>query len=316
MLNSGEIVFIKSVKDGIPNRDPLMDSDARRIFGEDDGRISLSDVSLKRDVRDYVLAKYEDGGEKKNNFIFVREERNEKGALLGRGSIAKKIVKEAGLDKKAKKNMESVLKEISFDVRTFGVVYSVSRNKFNLTGPVQFGWAHSMHPVNTKYVQGNTVLPSKDLKNDEEAKTTGTIWTSYTLPFAVFIMPAVINANIAKQTGMTVEDQELLLEALWKGTQHRQARNRGFQQPIFMMHVEYKDPFDRIGYLEDFVKILPEREAWTIDEQPTSINKIQLDITQLSEILRENEDKIAQCRYWKNPALKLKGEMFGEKHEM
>ena len=36
-VKTGEILFVKSVKDGIPNRDPLADSDARRIFGEDDG---------------------------------------------------------------------------------------------------------------------------------------------------------------------------------------------------------------------------------------------------------------------------------------
>ena len=56
-VNSAEVLIVKSVKAGIPNRAPLNDSDARRIFGEDDGRISLSDVSIKRDVRDYVLAK-------------------------------------------------------------------------------------------------------------------------------------------------------------------------------------------------------------------------------------------------------------------
>lgn len=322
MINSGELLFVKSVKDGVPNRDPLMDSDARRIFGEEDGRISLSDVSVKRDVRDYIIVKYEDGGEKKDKFIFVREERNEKGMLLGRKSIGEKIVKDAGLEKEAKKDMESALKKSAFDVRTFGAVYSVTGNKFNLIGPVQFGWSHSMHPVNTKYIQGTTVLPSKDIKDaaNEEEKTEGvtqgTIWTSYTLPFAVFIMPAVINANIAKQTKMDTEDQELLLEALWRGTQHRQARNRGFQQPLFMVHVEYKDPFFRIGYLEDYVKLLPEREQWTMDVQPTSVNQIQLDITKLSDILNANKDKIARCRYWKNPALKFKGEMFGEQKRL
>lgn len=61
MVRSGELLFVKSVKDGIPNRDPLADSDARRLFDEEDGRISLSDVSIKRDVRDFVLAKYPDG---------------------------------------------------------------------------------------------------------------------------------------------------------------------------------------------------------------------------------------------------------------
>ena len=89
-VNSAEVLFVKSVKDGIPNRDPLNDSDARRIFGEDDGRISLSDVSIKRDVRDYVLAKYPDGGEQKRYFIFCRQERTEDGKLLGREGLAKK----------------------------------------------------------------------------------------------------------------------------------------------------------------------------------------------------------------------------------
>lgn len=57
-VKNGELLFVKSVKDGIPNRDPLKDSDARRIFGEEDGRISLSDVSIKRDVRDYILKRF------------------------------------------------------------------------------------------------------------------------------------------------------------------------------------------------------------------------------------------------------------------
>jgi len=100
-INSGEILFVKSVKDGIPNRDPLNESDARRIFGEEDGRISLSDVSIKRDVRDYVLARYPDGGEEKNRFIFVREERTEGGNLLGRGSLAKKSPNRSAIKEKA-----------------------------------------------------------------------------------------------------------------------------------------------------------------------------------------------------------------------
>ncbi len=49
-VRTGEILFVKCVKDGIPNRDPLRESDARRLFGDDDGRISLSDVSIKRDA--------------------------------------------------------------------------------------------------------------------------------------------------------------------------------------------------------------------------------------------------------------------------
>ncbi len=308
-INNGEIVFIKSVKDGIPNRDPLNDSDARRIFPEEDGRISLSDVSIKRDVRDYVLDLFPDGGKEQKNYIFVQEKVDGKRKLLGRKSLAEWIAKEVGKEKEAKEDMKSVLLEHSFDVRTFGIVYSV-KPKFNLTGPVQFGWAHSLHPVDSQYVQGTVVMPSSDAKEDEEGKTQGTIWTSYIVPFAVFAMPAVINAKNAEHTGMTEEDQELLLKALWQGTQHRQARGRGQQQPLLLIHVEYKDPFYRIGYLEDMVSIIPEKDEWREEEKrPSSVQDIAIDLNPLLKEIRNQEDKIARCRIWCHPSLNVQGEI-------
>ena len=247
-INSAEIVFIKSVKDGIPNRDPLNDSNARRIFGEEDGRISLSDVSIKRDIRDYVMARYPDGGPDGNNFVYVREERTDDGKLLGRGSLAKTLKEKSGIESSS---MQDVLTSAAFDVRTFGIVYSVKRETFKLTGPVQFGWAHSMHPVESQYVQGTVVMPSKDIKVTEGKETEGlgqgTIWTTYIVPFAVFAMPGIVNANIARETKMTEDDVELLLEGLWNGTRFRQARGRGIQQPLFLIHVEYKNQCIALG---------------------------------------------------------------------
>ena len=119
-----------------------------------------------------------------------------------------------------------------------------------------------MHPVDSQYIQGTVVMPSTDVKDGAEGKTQGTIWTSYIVPFAVFAMLAVINAKNAEQSKMTVEDQELLLKALWQGTQHRQARGRGQQQPLMLAHVEYNDPFFRIGYLEDLIQLNPDEETW------------------------------------------------------
>ena len=304
-INNGELLFIKSVKDGIPNRDPLNDSDARRLFPEEDGRISLSDVSIKRDVRDFVLSLYPDGGI--NNHIFVQPIVNEKGKLLGRRSLAFRIAEQVGKATEAKTDMKSVLIDHSFDVRTFGIVYSETP-KFNLTGPVQFGWAHSMHPVDTHYVQGTVTMPSTDTTNADEGKTQGTIWTSYIVPFAIFCMPGVINAKSAEHTKMTVEDQELLLRGLWQGTKNRNTRARGQQEPLFLLHVEYRDPFYRIGYLEDMVKLLPEGEAWRQDgTRPSSLKDIVLDVQELVKILAENEERIARCRIWKHPLLEVRG---------
>jgi CRISPR-associated protein Csh2 len=312
-IRSSELLFVKSVKDGIPNRDPLNDSDARRLFPEEDGRISLSDVSIKRDVRDYVLASEVNGGPEGRNHIFVQQVMNEKGKLLGRKGLAESIAAAVNKEKEAKADMKSVLLEHSFDVRTFGIVYSVNPT-FHLTGPVQFGWAHSLHPVDTHYVQGTVVMPSSesggssDAGDDNSGKTQGTIWTTYTVPFAVFAMPGVINARNAEHTGMTEADQELLLRALWQGTQLRQARGRGQQQPLLLVHVEYHDPFFRIGYLEDHVSLLPDEQTWKDrGRRPSSIKDITLDLTGLLEILERYQDKIARCRIWTQPSLHIEG---------
>lgn len=315
-VRSGEVLFVKTVKDGIPNRDPLADSDARRLFGENDGRISLSDVSVKRDVRDFVLAKYPDGGEHKDKFVFVHEARTPDGKLLGRGSLVEQIFQRAGISVKSLQTTEDkrrALCECAFDVRLFGAVYSVANQSFHLTGPVQFGWAHSLHPVETRYVQGTVIMPGKDITNKkedgtEEGKTQGTIWTTWYLPFAIFAMPAVINATIAKETGMRQDDLELMLEGIWKGTLHRQARGRGFQQPQLLVHVEYTDPFFRLGYLDESVQI----KVASGVRAPTELTDVTLDVTQLTDRIRQYHDRIANIRVWKNPGLNMVGQLDAE----
>lgn len=320
-VRNGEILFVKSVKDGIPNRDPLKDSDARRIFGEDDGRISLSDVSLKRDVRDYVLRRFSGQSSDSDNryHVFVREERTEDGKLLGRKDLAESLLARAG--RSNRKDQAKALMETAFDARVFGIVYSVKNTSFHQTGPVQFGWGHSLHPVESRYVQGTVVMPSQEAgESSSEGKIQGTVWTSYIVPFAVFAMPGVINASIAADTGMNDDDANVLLESLWKGTLLRQARGRGFQQPLFLMHVEYKDPFFRIGYLEDGIKMTPSgRDVWMGSNPPTSLSSISLNVGELSELLSPNGsfgDKIARVRYWVNPELKVVGPIPGEKQKV
>jgi CRISPR-associated protein Csh2 len=346
-VKTGEILFVKCVKCGIPNRDPLRDSDARRLFGEDDGRISLSDVSIKRDVRDYVLARFPDGGgEGLNRFIFVQKRYGDDGkTLLGRDGLAKRIlgqlpaVPAATIDEASGKTKKPKAKDLdanpdsdkarlmgaAFDMRVFGSVFSVSGKSFNQTGPVQFAWAHSLHPVETKYTQGTVCMPSKDDpkgsekptkpgEEEEKGKTQGTIWTQYQLPFAVFAMPGVVNATIAGQTGMSDADLDLLLAGLWKGTMHRQARGRGIQQPLLLLHVEYTDPFFRIGFLEEGLKLTPGRDAdgrarWMGQAAPTEIGEVTLDVVGLVERLARHNGQIARARLWVDPLLKVTGKL-------
>jgi CRISPR-associated protein Csh2 len=344
-VRTGEILFVKCVKDGIPNRDPLRESDARRLFGPEDGRISLSDVSIKRDVRDYVLARYPDGGPGRDRFVFVRKEFSEDGSvLLGRDGLAQAILEKVRKDRPAAapppegakgarkgkgkaadggESDEADLLAAAFDMRAFGAVFSVKGKSFNRVGPVQFGWSHSLHPVETRYVQGTVCMPSKDAEpprddgKEEKGKTQGTIWTTYQLPFAVFTMPGVVSGPIAATTGMTAADVDTLLEGLWKGTLARQARGRGLQQPLLLLHVEYNDPFFRIGYLEEGLRLDPGRdeggrERWLGGRPPTDLGEVKLDVTKLAAILADNEGQITRTRVWKDPKLQLVGAINGE----
>jgi CRISPR-associated protein Csh2 len=295
-------VFIKSVKDGIPNRDPLADSDARRIFDESDGRISLSDVSLKRDVRDYIIAKF-DGVENHDNHVYVREVRAEDNKLLGRGSLANRLREDVG-SVATDLSSEELLTRYALDVRAFGITFSVKKERFNLTGPIQLSWAHSMHPAETRYVQGTVVMPSEEDKAEQ-----GTIWSSFILPFAVFVGAGVINASIASQTNLSSGDVDLILEGLWRGTQHRQARGRGTQQPQLLLHVEYENPFFRIGDLREELIIEPGPEAWRSGEAPSDIRGVTLDASRLGQTLDLHKDKIHRCRVWKQPRLTLSGDL-------
>jgi CRISPR-associated protein Csh2 len=254
-------------------------------------------------VRDYILQKY-GGQEDRRYFIWCREERNEDGSLLNRDQLAKKILQQLGIDGK-KVKAEDILGG-AYDMRIFGAVFSVGENSFHRTGPVQFGWAHSMHPAQTRYVQGTTIMPSGSEREQ------GTIWTMYFLPFGIFLMPGVINAKIAEKAGVSDEDVEVLLEALWRGTLMRQARGRGFQQPELLVHVEYSDPLFRIGFLEDSLVLEPGREVWLGPKAPTSIAEVTIDVSGLNALLSRFKDKIARIRWWKGEELKLKGSLPGE----
>lgn len=157
-------------------------------------------------------------------------------------------------------------------------------------------------------------MPSRDVNDvgssgESEAKEQGTIWSSYTLPFAVFMGSGVVNASIAKQTGLSSDDVELILEGLWRGTQHRQARGRGIQQPQFLLHVEYKNPFFRIGNLDDDLKLEPDAEAWRSGNTPSGISEVSLDVSRLAKTLEQHQEKIERCRLWHQPRLDLKGSL-------
>ena len=321
-INSGDFLGVKVVKDCQPNGDPQRDNDARQILNKE-GIVSISDVSVKRDIRDSVLEEYSNSVAQRHPTmsVVVRAERTKDGNLLGRQGLVESVLADLGIDfssKAGKAQLEKIINQVFWDARTFGLVYSIKDASFHTTGPVQFGYGHSLHIVRPRFIQGIGVMPSKDERTDVESgktngKKAGTIWTQYIIPFGVFAIPGVVCPALAAKTGMNNDDLEVLFKHFVLGTMRRQSRSKNGQRPVFLIHVEYHKPGFNIGYLEEGIKIKPDDDTiWLGDEAPHALKDITLDVSSLAETLSLFEKQISRVRVWHDPRLNLEGALPGE----
>jgi len=285
--NRSEILFIYDVTDANPNGDT--DENKPRI-DEETGINIVTDVRLKRTVRDYLQ-------NFKGQEIFVREERDEKGELRTKESIYEQYG-----------SPEEIIKRC-IDIRLFGGTFALKKRDkrksaeeeqveraFALTGPVQFKFGRSLHKVSEpELVRGTTVMPSA------EKRGAGTFWEAYILPYSLIAFYGIINENAAKDTSLTEEDVDLLLDGLWNGTKNLITRSKVGQMPRFLLQVVYKEKNYHIGELDHRIKILSEKR----DEEIRRIEEVKLDLAELSKILGENRDKIEKIRYAKDKYLEL-----------
>jgi CRISPR-associated protein Csh2 len=268
--NRAELLFLYDVKDANPNGDPLDENKPR--IDEETGVNIVTDVRLKRTIRDYLH-------DFKGQEIFIREVRKEDGKLK---------TKEDRLDDLKIDTPEALL-EKCVDIRLFGATTAIKNKTITFTGPVQFKIGKSMHRVLLKFIKGTTVMPSK------EAKGQGTFTEEYILPYSLINFYGIINENAAKETKLTDEDIELLLDAIWNGTKNLISRSKAGQVPRALLKVNYKEDNYHIGDLNnpDMVSVISNLR----DDEIRDITQIKLDITGLVKVLESNREKISGIDY-------------------
>lgn len=295
--NRSEILFIYDITDANPNGDPADENKPR--IDEETGVNIVSDVRLKRTIRDYLNAY-------KGQEIFVREERDEEGKLKTKESIYELYG-----------SSEQVLQKC-IDIRLFGGTFALKKKgikkgkelteeepterAFALTGPVQFKFGRSLHRVGEPtFVKGTTVMPSA------KEKRAGTFWEAYILPYSLIAFYGIINENAARDTKLTVADVELLLDGIWNGTKNLISRSKVGQIPRLLLQVIYKEKDYHIGELDHRIKLIKKQKESTQikDEEIRNISEIQLDVTSLAETLEDNKDKIEKIRHAKDKYLEL-----------
>lgn len=215
-----DFVVFFDVKDGNPNGDP--DGGNLPRVDAETGNGLITDVCLKRKVRNFVGLKYED---ESPYSIFVKEK-----AILNNTierayfSLEIDLNAPASDGKKRNKPGQGQGEEIDrakeflcknfFDIRTFGAVLSTGANAGQVRGPVQLTFARSIDPVVSLEHSITRMAVATEAEAEKQGGDNRTMGRKFTIPYGLYRAHGFVSAPLAQQTGFTEGDLELLWEAL------------------------------------------------------------------------------------------------------
>ncbi len=218
-MNRYDFVYVFDVKDANPNGDP--DAGNLPRVDPETGHGLVTDVCIKRKVRNYVALTR--GSEPGHRIYFsegavlnrLHEEAYES---IGEKPEAKKLPKD--LDK-ARKVTEFMCKNF-WDIRTFGAVMTTEVNCGQVRGPVQISFARSTDPIVTL----EHAITRSSVTNERDLEKERTMGRKFTVPYAVYVAYGFVNPFLAKQTGFSENDLDLLWESLVNAFQFDQSAAR------------------------------------------------------------------------------------------
>ena len=227
LTNRYDFVLLFDVKDGNPNGDP--DAGNLPRMDAETGHGLVTDVSLKRKVRNFVgMAK----GEQPPFEIYVKEKailnNQNKRAYVGIGR--EELL--AGDDKKRKggdavDDARRWMCRNFFDVRTFGAVMSTGINCGQVRGPVQFTFARSIDPIIAQEHSITRMAVATEAEAEKQEGDNRTMGRKHTVPYGLYMMHGFVSSFLAKQTGFSEDDMELLWQALAQMFEHDRSAARG-----------------------------------------------------------------------------------------
>ena len=227
LTNRYDFVLLFDVKDGNPNGDP--DAGNLPRMDAETGHGLVTDVSLKRKVRNFVgMAK----GEQPPFEIYVKEKailnNQHKRAYVGIGR--EELL--AGDDKKRKggdavDDARQWMCRNFFDVRTFGAVMSTGVNCGQVRGPVQLTFARSIDPIIAQEHSITRMAVATEAEAEKQEGDNRTMGRKHTVPYGLYMAHGFVSSFLAKQTGFSEDDLELLWQALSQMFEHDRSAARG-----------------------------------------------------------------------------------------
>lgn len=293
-----EILFLYDIRMGNPNGDP----DENRPRSLPDGRFYVTDVRLKRFVRDYLAAR---GGE-----ILVGNIEGRTTNLTGRVAHHLRRIDKAQANGR---ELVDILLDAFIDARWFGSSLAFKKEEGKgardwdpepktLTGAVQFNMGECLHEAEEIQIQGTSVFAS------QEQNTQGTFTSYAALRYGLFAFNGVANEHSARRSRMTDADYETLLPALWNGVRSAgNTRTKVGQVPRLLVSVEYRPGEEfQFGNLIDYVGTVAANDRparhWA------SPDDYRLDISRLLARLEGQKPRIERIRYEASPDIRFEGQ--------
>ncbi len=217
-MNRYDFVFIFDAKNANPNGDP--DAGNMPRIDPETGLGLITDVCLKRKIRNYVQLKYRDGQGHRIYFkdgVVLNNQNAEAYSAIGEkpsDKLPKEVAKAQALTRFMCDNF--------FDIRTFGAVMTTGVNCGQVRGPVQMSFANSQEPV---FIAEHAITRSS-VTNEKDAEKERTMGRKYTIPYGLYIAYGFVNPRLAEQTGFGEADLALLWEALGNAFEFDQSAAR------------------------------------------------------------------------------------------
>ena len=235
-----DIVVLFEVINGNPNGDP--DAGNMPRMDPETGHGLVSDVCLKRKIRNYVEAVREDTA---GDRIYVTEGAvlNEKHreayhSLRPDNSTVAKAAKLTPKSDAEAKAVRDFMCDNFYDIRTFGGVLSTGINAGQVRGPVQFAFARSAEPILPLEVSITRMAVTNEQEKkqrvegeaEDDAEKRGdkrTMGRKHIVPYGLYRAHGFVSAKLAGKTRFSDEDLDLFLEALSQMFEHDRSAARG-----------------------------------------------------------------------------------------
>lgn len=276
-----DFVFLFDVQDGNPNGDP--DAGNLPRIDPETGMGLVTDVCLKRKVRNFVQLIKDSEEDRKHNDIFAREK-----AILN-DLIADAHQQEGVKDKpKGKEKTESARHYMCnryYDIRTFGAVLTTGENAGQVRGPIQLTFSRSIDPIITL----EHSITRMAVTNEKDASETGdnrTMGRKFTVPYGLYRCYGFVSAHFAKQTGFSEEDLELFWQALINMFDHDHSAARGQMNARGLYVFEHSSslgdaPSDSLFKRIQVAKKDSVEVSCSFDDYEVSVNEQDLGATKL-----------------------------------